>query len=168
MSTSFHAVQVPVWSSCRRAASSSKGCHFGGISFTSYTGGMSRVAGECGCGPGFTLSENDECIECAIGHYKELPGNGACSACPLGSKAPSVGATSCTPCEIGEFQNSLGQGSCIPCDARLSSARGSAECDVCAETFFRKDAFTSATQELCLVCIEGQTFACPSLKECFY
>ena len=116
-------------------------------------------AGSCGCPPGEEPSDDGECTQCDAGYSKAAAGDGSCSACPPGSANPNRGSSSCEECRVGYFQRLEGQAECDRCPTGLSSFKGSPECDVCAEAFYRSEDASGvlpvASPQTCVACIPG-------------
>jgi hypothetical protein len=92
----------------------------------------------------------DWCISCGFGTFAATEGSSQCRDCPAGSAQSRAAMSSCEPCASGLYQPLPGSSECRPCETRQSSVPGASTCSVCAKSYFRRDADTSAT--LCMAC----------------
>jgi len=134
------------------------------------------------CSPGHWCPEgstNRTSRVCPPGRYNSDIGGTASSACkssPEGTCAPAAGAdepqrcsvghvqsakgqTQCVSCASGEHQPHTGEAYCLSCTIGQYSVSGSAYCDICAETYYRPHANSSA--HACESCSSLDGLLCP-------
>uniref|UniRef100_A0A6T0BY87 Tyrosine-protein kinase ephrin type A/B receptor-like domain-containing protein n=1 Tax=Chrysotila carterae TaxID=13221 RepID=A0A6T0BY87_CHRCT len=78
----------------------------------------------------------------------------SCVPCPVGQAANTSASTACTPCSAGTYAPSQGRRQCLPCPRQTAATEGSAQCDLCAEGYYKLDE-DATTENSCKACPEG-------------
>ena len=108
-----------------------------------YSAAGSVAVSDCGCAPGWTLS-NSVCAICASGKYKASIGNSPCENCLQGSSS-TAGSTICqcnagytgadgaicTFCPAGTYKQVTGAAICQSCQPKSTSPVGSNNSNAC-------------------------------------
>jgi len=124
---------------------------------------------KCPMGTFSTIPEaksSEVCENCSPGKFGNDTGLTTCLSCPKGTYQDKEASSNCIVCDAGSYANKIGLDACIPCPYRLSSAKGSNICSICAPNFYLKK--VDAGKDEIFTQPEKFCISCPTTTNCSY